>query len=646
MLRGTASASRNKEVTQLVAALRSEYGNVKQGHRARVRRNRHLVARGTWKAGRTVAQRSYRHRRPLAPLYVTGVLYASGAVLAAVPRSAGTAPLLYLPLAGLLWWRSRRRKWRPEEKRYGAAVLTAAAVWVQAAAVVGVGPPMPGLLVVFGFAAAVPWWWHHRVRQEHDTAVPGVDQRVAVWVQRIACQGGVLPGAGLTEMGEVPNGWSATIELPPGKLTTENALAAAKRIASAYRMPATSVVVEPPLDAEEASARLLVLAKNPLREVQTFTAPTLDEWTGRFRVGLGADGTPVMWDLWTPNSGACHGLVAGTTGSGKSGFVNNLCTEIRHSGLAVLWLGDTQRGESVPDWQDVADPSFWFAGTVPEIRTMLQAAERVMDGRQRRRSREAWTDELGRERRGRGRFDPTPEEPLLVIVIDEATLALADPECRRIVAMIVKQGRKMGVGITIITQVPSLAEMGGDLTIRSMLASMNIILFRTSDKYSKNMGMPSDLPVNPANLPKRWPDGSTTAGLGYVAAERVSPFRAQYVEDPYHWATVETRVARLEPSAERAAGGIFHTWRERRETDTEADNALSPVAPAPGTRQQVTPTTRGAVLDALSVRGRVHTGVLAKELAAPLSTVSNALRRLADEGLARQSRHGIWEPAA
>ncbi len=646
-----------QEVARLVAGLHAEARRVslpalqvpRDAHRSPGGRRRRRAARATWRVGKSLARRSYARRRPLAPIATALSLYIAGVIFAVSPHGANTVPLFAVLVALVVWWRSRRRGWREAEKCYAAAVYVGAMGWLETAAIIGAGPPMPGVLGFAALAAAVPWWWHHRVRPH----VPEYDDRIEIWDARVGVQGGALPGSRLLDVAEVSTGWSAMIALPGGKLTTENALGATKRIASAYRKPATSVIVEPLMTAEEDRARLLVLSQNPFQQVLPFTGPQLDHTTGRFPVGPYADGTSATWKLWTPGSGACHGLVAGTTGCGKSGFVNQLCTETRLSGVSVLWLADPQRGESVPDWQDLADPSFWFAGTIPEIRRMLQAAERIMDDRQKRRSRERWTDELGRPRRGRGKFDPTFEVPLLDIVIDEAPAVLLDPECRRIIALIVKQGRKLGVAVTVITQVPSLAELGNDLSIRSMLASTNILMFRTSDKYSKNMGMPSDLPVNPSNLPEEWPDGSTTAGLGYLASAsgRVSPLRAMKVEDPYGWATVEAHVAKLEPPAIEAASEDFQTWRKRRDDDSDEDDAVPSAAPAadeqtvaataltPAARRS---TARDAILAHLKHCGQIHTGVLAAELGVPLPTASSTLRRLERDGHVIQVRHGIW----
>ena len=530
-----------------------------------------------------------------------------------------------------------------------------AALLLYVAAVIGTRPPLVAVLVVGGIAVAGSWWLQHRPDEPEPPVVTvdrtpvwtDYDDRAALWDERVGVVGGALPASQLLGITAETAGWSASIALPPGQLTTGQALAAADRIASAYSVSSDSVVVEPALSAEQNRARLLVLTQNPLREVQPFNQPRLDHSSGRLPIGTHADGTTAWWRLWVPGSGVCHGLIAGTTGSGKSGLVNLLCTEIRHSSLAVLWLADPEQGESVPDWQDAAD---WFAGTIPEIRRMLQAAERIMNGRKSRRARQTWTDDLGRPRKGRGHFDPTPGEPQLNVIIDESPDVLADPECRRIVALIGKKGRKLGVSVTVIAQVPSLAELGGDLTIRSMLSSTNIVMFRTSDKLSKQMGLPQDLPVNPANLPEAWPDGRSTAGLGYVASAggRLSPLRAHYVEDPYHWATTPAEVARLEPTAVQDAGAPYATWRDRRTTgqDQLDDTALPSVSPAAGNPAPEQDPARSAILAALDQRDRVHTGVLAAELDLPLATASRMLRRLERQGLAEQVRPGIWTHAA
>lgn len=692
--------------------------------RAGQRRRRAASATvATWQGGKKLARQSYARRRTLAPFVSGLLLYVAGVIFSVSPHGANTIPLFALLVGSVVWWRLRGRQrwhdrrqrrrearangarrrvpwrraetatpelvavaadvradsdgsteagetaprrsplawwrelpWRTKENGYAIAVYVAAMGWLQAAAILGaLTTPIPGLLFVGFWPAATPWWWHHRVRPAEPE--PEYDDRTEKWDERVADQGCALPGSRLVDIEEIDNGWSATIALPPGKLTTAAALSATDRIASAYEISTTSIVVEPSTTAEAHRARLLVLTINPLQKVIPYPGPGLDRTTGRLPIGIYADGTVAGWQLYTPGSGANHGQISGTTGGGKSQFIQLICTEIRHSGLAVLWLGDPEEGTSVPDWQDAAD---WFAGGVAEIRRMLQAAERIMDDRKKRRARRTWTDEYGRPRRGFAQFDPTPDEPLLMVIIDEAPDVTKDPECARIIAKIGKKGRKLGVGITLITQVPSLAEFGNDQAMRSMLSSTNVVMFRVSDKYSKQMGMPIDLPVDPNNLPKEWPDGSSTAGLGYLAdASRISPFRAMYQEDAYHWATTEADVAELEPAAVTAAGEDYATWRERREAryaddrdDIDEDDTGPAAAAPPRTSGPIGTdtaarhgTARAAILAHLQRSGRIRSGVLAAQLNIPLPTVSSTLTRLEEVGEAIRIGHGIWASA-
>jgi DNA-binding transcriptional ArsR family regulator len=591
------------------------------------------VARVTWRASRALARHSFARRRPLAPFVATGLLYVAGVVFAVSPHGPNTVVLFTLPLGLLTWWRAHRRGWRTAERVYAAGVFLGGFGWLQATAVIGFGPPMPGWLAALFIAAAVPWWWHHRIR----TQIPDDDDRFEVWAQRVAGPGGALPGSRLYDVAAVATGWSASIALVGGKQTTIEAISAAGRIASAYGVPSTSVVIEAPATGEAHRARLLVLTRNPLQTTQMFTGPQLDLATGQFPIGVYADGTTAYWRLFTPGSGACHGLIAGTTGSGKSTFINLLCTEIRHSGVVVLWLADPEEGVSVPDWQDAAD---WFAPSVPEIRRMLQAAERVMNGRKKRRARRVWTDEQGRQRRGLAAFDPTPGEPQLTIVIDESPDVMNDPDCVGIIALIAKKGRKLGVSVDVVAQVPSVGELGGNVTIRSMVSSMNIVMFRTSDRLSGKMGMPKDLPVDPVNLPEQWPDGTSTAGLGYVASAggRVSPMRGQYVEDPYYWATCPAPSVTLDQAAAEDAGEDYTSWRARRDDDEREPAAVIELAPI----DDVARSTRDAILAQLREHAQIRTGALAERVGAPLPTVSSTLRRLEQDGLAVQVRHGVW----
>jgi len=628
--------------------------------RSKLRRLLRWFARLT----RVLTRLGWRHRNPLAPVYAAAMLLGTGLILHRIPDGARTTGAVIAMAAAGIWWWTRRlarrdRGLRAKEQVYLWSTFTAAMAWLFTASLADIKPPMPGILLLLMIAAGIPWWWHRRIRPTH--AMMTASGPAAVWEDKVSSMRGCLPGSWLTEITIVDDGrvrgWSALINLPGGQLTTENAVTSTARIASAYGVSPTAVVIEPMLSGEANLARLLILERNPLIDVQEFTGPTLDPATGWITIGLHADGGDAKWRLFVPKSGSCHGMIAGTTGSGKSGLINTLCVEISHSGLAALWLADPEDGESVPDWQDHVD---WFAGNIDEIRAMLQAAERVMEGRKTRRSKIRWTDADGILRRGKGFFEPTREEPQLVVVVEEGPDVLADQECKRIVARIGKKGRKVGVCVILVTQIPSVVELGGDVTIRSMLSSTNVLMFRTSDKMSKQMGMPADLPVDPANLPVAWPDGSPTAGLGYLAAAggRLSPLRGKFVREPHKWAASRV-VVTLEAEAEQDAGVDYISWRERREDDvpppsldgavmvtiptrpTTAATATGATEPAPAQVVKQT-TAREAILEYLSGRESATTGVIAQALGIALPTTTTTLRRMETAGQTQQVRHGVW----
>lgn len=630
--------------------------------------------RGTVSTVRVGVRVGYRYRKPLAPVYMAVVLGATAALLHTQHDGWKTAIVLAvvvgLAVGARQALRTKRGHLTRNQNYAAAAAYVGATAWlVTATATIGAfTPPAPGFLLAWAFAAGVSWWLSHRVRVEVPVEVLEESEPVEItpvyeicenWRQRVACPNGPLPDSALAGVELSDNGWSAEIELPrTGHLTTSSVLASTtvERIAKAYGLPTSSIVPEPPLTGDAGRARILVVHDNPLREVQVFEELTLDPATGYVMIGVHADGSPARWRLWTPGSGVNHGMIAGTTGAGKSGLLNTLLAEIRHSGRAVTMLADPEDGESLPEWQDNVN---CFGGTVPKIRRMLQCAERVMDGRKRRRRGHRWVDEQGREHRGKGFFDPTADDPAVYVIVEESPDVLADPECRRIIAKLGKKGRKWGVAVIIVTQIPSLSELGGDLTIRSMLSSTNIVMFRTSDKLSKQMGVPADLPIDPADLPAFWPDGSTTAGLGYVASAggRVVPMRAKYVQDPYDWATTGDP-AELDADGITDAGEYYVRWRDLRDEEDDEDEDEIDASPSFGgtaavaaaARTRRSQTCRSAILNLLRDSGTpMHTGVIADRVGVSKSTASTTLARLADgkdrPPLAHMVRRGVWVAA-
>lgn len=159
------------------------------------RARRRKAARLAWRGTRTLFARGFARRRPLAPLYISTVLFVVAWVLSNTPQGARTATVLALGGTGLVHWRGRRKKWTAREWQYAWATYAAGSLWTVLAAAIGVGPPMPGLITVGMLGCAGPWWWHHRIRPYEPEPLSPVE----VWQDMLACAGGALPGSILTD---------------------------------------------------------------------------------------------------------------------------------------------------------------------------------------------------------------------------------------------------------------------------------------------------------------------------------------------------------------------------------------------------------------------------------------------------------------
>ena len=552
-------------------------GQYNRAQLVRTARRVHATAKFTARAVRG----GWRHRRRLAGAYALSAIAGLGLAASLMPSGilvasiAGAGQLAY----GAIKHRAARKR---EDARKltagqvaGWAARLAVAGWLPLTAAFGFADPLR-LMLAAGSAIALPWWAVHtrpteepalELEEPERVGDEEIDPVCARWLETVGAPGGMLAGSYLIAPQATDDGWESVLQLVPGKQRPEAAIAATDLIAGAYGVDPTRVTVTKVPDGQGDLAFIAVHYVNPLQEVRTFTKPSLDKATGWITIGVYADGAPARWRLYEPGSGPCGGLIFGAQGSGKSSLVSQLAAEITQCGFAVLWLGDGQEGASLPDW--VEQGSGWYGYSLAENRRMMQAAERVLLGRQKRRKKARHTDARGRSRRGYAAFDATEEEPYLFVIVDEWHKVGADPECRRIGAFLLSEGRKLGGTLIVIDQIPSVARFGNDdaaSTIRSLSSTTNVAMFRTAraDKSSHTMGGMNVEGVDPTAIPAAFPDGSATQGLGFLAAPggQVAIMRSNWVEDPLDWSSIALGND-LEPDAIEAAGEHYATWRER-----------------------------------------------------------------------------------
>lgn len=500
-----------------------------------------LPARAAKNAAKEARRQGRRFRRQLVPVAVMAGTYGAGCAthLAGHPLWVGGAGLAASAVSWRVsgWWLNRHI-----ERIYATTVTTAGSWWLWCATD-GVGGHMPAWLAGGGGLLALPWWWHYRIRgvptaPATDADLDAVNSRIIEWARVVARQGGPLEHSRLLDSEEIRGGWAGTIELLRGN--TDRAKMATKDIGAALRVNAGSIWIEPTPQGELHLARILVLTDNPLQSRMDWTRPTLDAAKGTSVLGWYADMGEVRYRHYRPGSGPVHTLIAGSTDAGKSRTVDQLLAEERHSGVVVSQIIDPQGGQSLPDWQGNVQN---YARNITEARQLLTHARDRMYSRNALLAGIPWVDGMGRNRTGIAEF--TPGDPrhglkMLSITIDEAQTVLADAVCRALVEEMIAMSRKCGIKFRLITQVPLLSSLGNSMAIRDAVAAGNVIVLRTANRLSGQVAFNGALPVDPSSLPKEWPDGSTTSGIGFVfapGADRAATMRVGYVEDVFGWAS-------------------------------------------------------------------------------------------------------------
>jgi hypothetical protein len=624
------------------------------------------------KAARRAMRVAYRTRRGMAPLYAAALQAAAGTVLAQPDDGWKTA--LAATAAGaattVAWGRwegrigkKRLRKRLPTRADFiaaASAVTTSGGLVTAMAATGGVqvgSSPFPALLAAWGIGHGIYW---HRRGKRTKPAVPALGKQMQLWQDRVACSDGSLPHSRLVDVVTTDYGWTAVIVLHKG--TWKRAVTAAGDIAGDLDLPEEMIQIEKAVGQSARRAIIAVFDRNPLQDGTTYPGPQiLNKATGQAEVGIFYDGKPARYAFWKP-SGPVHTVVYGATDGGKSRFLDMLLGTERHNGIVSI-VCDPQGGQSLPRWREAVD---WYEDTAQGGLAQLYAVRNVMYERSARYSLMEWTDQKGRVLRGRDHFVVDDPDPLISVTIDEAHRVLALPGAVALVLEIVLMARKCGIKLRLVFQGPKANMFGAgpeSTDIREQLQSGNTVMFRTASALTDSIGLPG-WEVNPSQLPMYWPDGTSTAGLGFIKGpdNRQAQFRAHFDRDPAHWATTGTTPT-VEKSAAAVMGKAYSerldrlAARLRGEKPTLPDDAFATVADSAQLAPSSDPIAQAAaaieaeapagtderVAAFLAERGRpVGRVTIAQETGLTVSAVKNALTRLKNKGQVIAVDRGIW----
>jgi S-DNA-T family DNA segregation ATPase FtsK/SpoIIIE len=379
----------------------------------------------------------WRYRSELAPLYAASAVLGVACWLHVGHRQwwAFAVAIAAVAAVALTGFGGRLGIPSLSERAYAAATTLATGGWMAAAAIVGpFVTPMPQVLAIGGAVLAVPWWAHARRR-----ARVRVERKLEAWPVIAEAVG--LAGSQVMSAVVDVWGWRARFRLARGQ-TIADVIAKIPALESGLGIFRGALRVYPTPDDLANRCELRVLDMDPHADAIPWPGPSVTSITEPIDFGPFEDATPCRV-LFLRR----HGLAGGATGGGKSGWLNVLMGNLVACGDVVIWAIDLKKGMELGPWAKCIGR---LATTPEEAHALLADAVAILE------ARAALLAE-----RGQRVWEPSPEMPALIILIDEyAELVDEAPEAVKRADSIARRGRAVAVNLIAATQRPTQKAMG------------------------------------------------------------------------------------------------------------------------------------------------------------------------------------------
>jgi S-DNA-T family DNA segregation ATPase FtsK/SpoIIIE len=332
-----------------------------------------------------------------------------------------------------------RKAWvmldHPAERVYAVAVTAITGGWLTVATAIGPAtPPMPATAVILTIPCGIPWWANRRRR-----AKVRVDRMLDAWPEIANMTG--LPGSQIMSALVDVWGWRARLRLARGQ-TIHDVITKIPALESGLGTFRGAVRVYPTPDDLANRCEIRVLDIDPHANAISWPGPSTDTITEPIDLGPFEDASPCRV-LFLRR----HVLFGGATGAGKSSGLNVLMGNLAACGDVVIWAIDLKKGMELGPWAPCIDR---LATTPDEARQLLADTVKVLEARA----------GLLAER-GERIWQPTPDMPALIIIIDEyAELSDDAPDAIKHADSIARRGRAVAVNLVAATQRPTQKAMG------------------------------------------------------------------------------------------------------------------------------------------------------------------------------------------
>ena len=379
----------------------------------------------------------WRYRSEFTPLYAAGAVLGVACWLHAGHRHWWALVLAIAATTTAALAAFGRRAGLPTliERVYAAVTTLAAGGWMAAAAIAGpFTTPMPQLLAIGGAVLAVPWWAHGRRR-----ARVRVERKLEAWPE-IAQAVGLVGSQVMSAMVDVW-GWRARFRLARGQTITD-VIARIPALESGLGTFRGAIRIYPTPDDLANRCELRVLDMDPHADAIPWRGPSVTSITQPIDFGPFEDATPCRVLLLRR-----HGLSGGATGGGKSGWLNVLIGNLAACRDVVIWAIDMKKGMELGPWAPCIDR---LATTPDEARALLADAIAILEARAALLAA-----------RGQRVWEPSPDMPALIILIDEYAELVDDaPGAVKDADSIARRGRAVAVNLIAATQRPTQKAMG------------------------------------------------------------------------------------------------------------------------------------------------------------------------------------------